>query len=286
VQQIHIPNVDSQFEDIPAGLAEDFPLWPFSTIFSAFESPSFGPTSLSIAKSLSNEPATPHRVKQSECLDEKHTSGGEKSFTEVGKLNTASVGSIKAEQLSIPGTCGSVAPELVDRHDSDESSAHISDSSIADENDSEITDYSDETPLSSDYILRNFGLEVATLVLLEVWNRINPKNGPTSCAGPPSQSSSGATSSKASKDSHSQSPNKKRSRAMTGKGFRNDAEQDGDDDQEEDHPKRPRKTPPSGALARVRLRKFACPFFKRNPDKHQRWRSCAGPGWETVHRVK
>jgi len=31
---------------------------------------------------------------------------------------------------------------------------------------------------------------------------------------------------------------------------------------------------------------FACPFFKRNPKKHRKWRSCAGPGWKSVHRLK
>lgn len=33
-------------------------------------------------------------------------------------------------------------------------------------------------------------------------------------------------------------------------------------------------------------RKFACPFFKRNPRNHRGCRSCIGPGWESVHRVK
>lgn len=37
----------------------------------------------------------------------------------------------------------------------------------------------------------------------------------------------------------------------------------------------------------VRLgRKFACPYFKREPRKHRKHRSCVGPGWTTVHRVK
>jgi hypothetical protein len=31
---------------------------------------------------------------------------------------------------------------------------------------------------------------------------------------------------------------------------------------------------------------FACPFFKYNPRKYMRWRSCPGPGWNTVHRIK
>ncbi len=33
-------------------------------------------------------------------------------------------------------------------------------------------------------------------------------------------------------------------------------------------------------------RRFACPYFKRDPRKHREHRSCVGPGWTTVHRVK
>jgi hypothetical protein len=33
-------------------------------------------------------------------------------------------------------------------------------------------------------------------------------------------------------------------------------------------------------------RKFACPYFQRNPKKYRKWTSCPGPGWDEVHRVK
>jgi hypothetical protein len=39
--------------------------------------------------------------------------------------------------------------------------------------------------------------------------------------------------------------------------------------------------PPSGTSPR-----FACPYFKRDPQKQRNIRSCTGPGWDTVHRVK
>lgn len=32
--------------------------------------------------------------------------------------------------------------------------------------------------------------------------------------------------------------------------------------------------------------RFACPYFKHNPMKYQRWGTCLGPGWEEVRRVK
>ncbi|KAI1341367.1 hypothetical protein F5Y15DRAFT_354428 [Xylariaceae sp. FL0016] len=34
------------------------------------------------------------------------------------------------------------------------------------------------------------------------------------------------------------------------------------------------------------FRKLACPFFKRNKHSRNASKSCAGPGWESVHRIK
>lgn len=47
--------------------------------------------------------------------------------------------------------------------------------------------------------------------------------------------------------------------------------------------KKPRKTGPDSKSGG---RKFACPYFKRNPKKYGKWTSCPGPGWDEVHRVK
>ncbi|KAI0133433.1 hypothetical protein F4776DRAFT_664190 [Hypoxylon sp. NC0597] len=33
-------------------------------------------------------------------------------------------------------------------------------------------------------------------------------------------------------------------------------------------------------------RKFACPFYKHDPRAHNKHRSCAGPGWPSLHRLK
>jgi hypothetical protein len=32
--------------------------------------------------------------------------------------------------------------------------------------------------------------------------------------------------------------------------------------------------------------KFACPFLKHDPAKYENQRTCCGPGWDDVHRVK
>jgi hypothetical protein len=35
-----------------------------------------------------------------------------------------------------------------------------------------------------------------------------------------------------------------------------------------------------------RLPLFACPYYKHDRQRYQRCRSCPGPGWETIHRLK
>ena len=52
---------------------------------------------------------------------------------------------------------------------------------------------------------------------------------------------------------------------------------------------------PRGASARgqqkrtkreTATRKFACPYYKHNPERYKNAKTCMGPGWTTVHRVK
>jgi hypothetical protein len=54
---------------------------------------------------------------------------------------------------------------------------------------------------------------------------------------------------------------------------------DGDDD-------RRKKAHLEGSSQDLSPRKFACPYYRRNSQKHKKNRSCAGPGWISVHRVK
>ncbi|KAK4445174.1 hypothetical protein QBC34DRAFT_166066 [Podospora aff. communis PSN243] len=48
-------------------------------------------------------------------------------------------------------------------------------------------------------------------------------------------------------------------------------------------PKRTKLTPESESQP---ARRLACHYNRRNPQKHNKHRSCNGPGWSTVHRVK
>jgi hypothetical protein len=50
-------------------------------------------------------------------------------------------------------------------------------------------------------------------------------------------------------------------------------------------PKRPRNNASVDDLTK-RSRKLACPYFKRSPQKYLSTRSCVGPGWIEVRRVK
>jgi hypothetical protein len=45
-----------------------------------------------------------------------------------------------------------------------------------------------------------------------------------------------------------------------------------------------RRTKPTGSDAPTI--KFACLFYKRNPVRYKTSRSCPGPGWDSVHRLK
>jgi hypothetical protein len=59
-----------------------------------------------------------------------------------------------------------------------------------------------------------------------------------------------------------------------------------DSDDGEDRRKKQQQKKSDLPAANLSGRRLACPFFKKNPQKHTEWRSCQGPGWLTVHRVK
>jgi hypothetical protein len=50
--------------------------------------------------------------------------------------------------------------------------------------------------------------------------------------------------------------------------------------------KRPRLGDGNPKIRSVNNQKFACPFYKRFPEKYKNFRSCPGPGWDEIHRVK
>jgi len=59
-------------------------------------------------------------------------------------------------------------------------------------------------------------------------------------------------------------------------------DEDGDDEGDGSERKRPRRL----EEAEEPPLRLACPYFKKNPRRYRLSRSCPGPGWSTVHRVK
>jgi len=85
----------------------------------------------------------------------------------------------------------------------------------------------------------------------------------------------------------SQSTSSKR-RAVGGhRGSLNRIPEDDDDEKGEDDQKAPQPNPGKGKWKQPDVL-FACPYFKHDPAKYvgRGWRSCCGPGWELVRRVK
>jgi hypothetical protein len=72
--------------------------------------------------------------------------------------------------------------------------------------------------------------------------------------------------------------------------FRNDDghcsnDEESEDDNEEKRNKR-NDVPRKKGYRSTRKRRFACPYFKRNPASDRNSRSCLGPGFIDVHRLK
>jgi tetratricopeptide (TPR) repeat protein len=84
----------------------------------------------------------------------------------------------------------------------------------------------------------------------------------------------GGSSTKASKDM-----GKKRSRDDKSE------QSDGDDGKKESR-KRPKPSDEINSPGCKTVKKFACPYYKRNPHGAHSSGACCGPGWDSVHRIK
>ncbi|KAI0827245.1 hypothetical protein F5Y06DRAFT_308654 [Hypoxylon sp. FL0890] len=95
-----------------------------------------------------------------------------------------------------------------------------------------------------------------------------------------STGSSGGAKSGNSDSGHSQSGRSTRSKRRLGGDDQDNSSAGGDEgDPERGSSKRAKKELESE-------RKFACPFYKHDPKAHNKHRSCAGPGWASLHRLK
>lgn len=110
-------------------------------------------------------------------------------------------------------------------------------------------------------------------------------------AGSSSSNDTSPTSSTSSSLNEATSPLRTRAtatlcrRSPNGRGKRPaDREADGDSGEDEDG--RRRSKAKFAKTEEIETRRLACPFFKRDPHRFKEERSCVGPGWMTVHRVK
>lgn len=60
---------------------------------------------------------------------------------------------------------------------------------------------------------------------------------------------------------------------------------DSDEDEDEDA-RRPTNHPARPKTKDSPTKRFACPFYQNNRSKYMLQRSCCGPGWPSIHRVK
>ena len=58
------------------------------------------------------------------------------------------------------------------------------------------------------------------------------------------------------------------------------------DDQDEISPNKRRRTSITTTEDSKNGPRFACPFYKHDPMRYRNRRTCPGPGWPTVHRMK
>lgn len=64
------------------------------------------------------------------------------------------------------------------------------------------------------------------------------------------------------------------------------SDDDNDDDDDGDDEKDRRKRRKLGGTARKPVRKLVCPYFRRDPEVFKDDKSCSGPGWPDIHRLK
>lgn len=110
-------------------------------------------------------------------------------------------------------------------------------------------------------------------------NKYTEFKGEASASGGPSSASSSHQDSARGSQDHRQSGHDKSKKRTS----HNESEASGDSDDDEGNR--------GLASKRVKMeenmgKRLACPFFKRNPQRYQEERSCVGPGWRTVHRLK
>jgi hypothetical protein len=160
------------------------------------------------------------------------------------------------------------------------------DDSDFDDASSGITDYSDEA-LKDDRRVEGLG-PVLQLVLANIRRDVVTKviqelHGSQQNRGQTSKQNGSSTNYQRGGSSEAATPSSQQSKNGAKRPSRDRDSNTPDDRDDGDNDKRRKLHHPTASLLRSR---FACPFYKHNSENHQRWRSCRGPGWDEVRRVK
>ena len=108
--------------------------------------------------------------------------------------------------------------------------------------------------------------------------RVVHQSGTSSSTGSASNSSDGTSHTGSNETGSSQSGS---SPPSAGKKHGRSNDREGSDDRQESERRKRINAGPAGPS-----RKLACPYYKRRPHIYQSRKSCPGPGWDSVHRLK
>lgn len=134
------------------------------------------------------------------------------------------------------------------------------------------------------HMLQRFVRDVITMVICQLVLRVLANLGSTHASGDATGASSkGAALLKDGARSDSQGISNARNGAADPNRAKRARNNEDESDEERDDQKKRKSTPADRVPLSLRL---ACPFYKAYPTKLCTSRSCLGPGWETVHRLK
>ncbi|PSN65855.1 hypothetical protein BS50DRAFT_621649 [Corynespora cassiicola Philippines] len=162
-----------------------------------------------------------------------------------------------------------------DHHHSPCTECSLSDPSTTSEPSSNPSDNSSVIPGDTTSVKRRI-VDKIMIRFYEIFESTSISSYRSHASGTPS-SSTGSNSSRT-HQSHS---------GALGKRKPKDCEGDKDDQNKEDRPnKRHKKDEELDKMLSENKRKLACPYFKYNRRKYRDRRSCPGPGWDSIHRLK
>jgi hypothetical protein len=154
-------------------------------------------------------------------------------------------------------------------------------SDITDYTDQTLTDHAEEqsTQRRLHSFLKMFSLAVASRVTYQIRGLLSEQDDFTSHGAPTASSRSHTSAGNSITTNPSEESTNKRKHDGE-EVNRSNGNGSGDD------PNKRQKINDKSSLSILPRRKFACPFYKRDPERHCKWRSCSGPGWDTIHRLK